>query len=140
MYVKGGRNATLSCPEAAREEIGSYYVADNDLLFAGEESVALLNLRRSPQSAPQSVLFPFKSNFPPDRLPEQLYIYSVNLRRTAGLFLNRFNYLVSYRKGIASPTSRKRRKCSIITQPVFSVSVVQATTLPSWSKLKSKIS
>jgi hypothetical protein len=134
MYVKGGRNATLSCPEAAREEIGSYYVADNDLLFAGEESVALLNLRRSPQS----VLFPFKSNFPPDRLPEQLY--SVKLRRTAGLFLNRFNYLVSYRKGIASPTSRKRRKCSIITQPVFSVSVVQATTLPSWSKLKSKIS
>ncbi len=30
MYVKGGRNATLSCPEAAREEIGSYYVADYD--------------------------------------------------------------------------------------------------------------
>jgi|ERR1700730_17783516 hypothetical protein len=30
MYAKGGGNATLSCPEAAREEIGSYYVADYD--------------------------------------------------------------------------------------------------------------
>jgi len=48
--------------------------------------------------------------------------------------------LVSYRKGIASPTSKKRRGCSIITQPVFSVSVVQAATLPRRSKLKSKIS
>jgi Bacterial DNA-binding protein len=52
---------------------------------------------------------------------------------------SRDNYSVSYRKGIASPTF-KNRGCSIITQPVFSVSVAQATTLPRRCKLKSKIS
>jgi hypothetical protein len=58
---------------------------------------------------------------------------------TARQFLNLFDYSASYRKGIASPTD-KNRGCSIITQPVFSVSVAQATTLPRRSKLKSMIS